>query len=61
VGLFFWRTSKKAGPLRLTASRSGLTTSLGGKSLRLGAGPRGASLRASRGGLVYRNGLSHRR
>lgn len=59
MGLF-WRRSFKFGPLRLTASKSGLTTSIGVRGARVGVGPRGTYVSFSAGGVTYRRKLDNR-
>lgn len=44
---FRWYKTFKAGPLNLTASRSGLSASMGGRSARIGSRPRRRGLRSS--------------
>jgi uncharacterized tellurite resistance protein B-like protein len=52
---FFYRKSFKLGPLRVTASKSGLSTSVGLKGMRVtAAGPRGTYVTLSAGGFQYR-------
>jgi hypothetical protein len=53
MGLFF-RKSVSFGPLRLTASKQGLSTSFGIKGARVTAGPRGTYVTVSSHGVYYR-------
>lgn len=54
-----FRRSKKIGPFRVTASKTGLSWSAGGKGLRFGASPKGKPYAsASTGGFSKRIGLS---
>jgi hypothetical protein len=54
----YFRKSKSFGPVRLTASKSGVTTSLGVKGARVGIGPRGTYVHVGRGGVSYRQTLA---
>jgi hypothetical protein len=53
MGLYF-RKSVKLGPLRLTASKSGVSVSAGVKGARLTSGPRGTYITVGAHGLTYR-------
>jgi Protein of unknown function (DUF4236) len=55
---WYYRRSFGRGPVRLNLSRRGLGVSLGVKGFRVGTGPRGTYVRASRGGFVYQQYLS---
>jgi hypothetical protein len=59
---WYLRKAFRLGPLmRLNVSKSGLGVSFGVRGLRLGTGPRGSYFHAGRGGLYYRQSLSHSR
>lgn len=51
---FYFRKSVKMGPLRLTASKSGVSVSAGVKGARLTSGPRGTYITVGAHGLNYR-------
>ncbi|RJF71375.1 DUF4236 domain-containing protein [Deinococcus cavernae] len=53
MGLYF-RKSFKAGPMRFTFSKSGISTSVGVKGARLTSGPRGTYITIGGGGISYR-------
>jgi hypothetical protein len=48
---FSWRRSKSLGPLRLTWSKRGLSTSVGKSGLRITSGPTGVRATAGRFGF----------
>ncbi|MFB9991903.1 DUF4236 domain-containing protein [Deinococcus oregonensis] len=50
----YFRKSVKAGPLRLTFSKSGVSVSAGVKGARITSGPRGTYVTVGAGGLTYR-------
>jgi hypothetical protein len=54
---FFFRKSFKLGPLRVNASKSGLGISGGIRGARVGIGPRGPYIAASKEGIYYRKHL----
>lgn len=56
---FFIRKGINFGPVRVNFSKSGIGLSLGGKGLRVGAGPKGAYIQGGRHGLYYRRSLSN--
>jgi hypothetical protein len=51
---FYFRKSKKIGPFRMTASKSGLSFSAGVKGFRVSTGPRGQYITMGSNGLYYR-------
>lgn len=55
---FYLRKSLKAGPFRVSLSRSGIGVSTGVPGLRVGAGPRGSYIRVGGHGVYYRQTLS---
>lgn len=56
---FYLRKTVKAGPFRVSLSRSGLGVSTGVPGLRVGTGPRGSYVRVGAHGVYYRQTLSH--
>jgi hypothetical protein len=56
MGLFF-RKSFKLGPARMNLSKSGLGVSAGIRGARVGIGPRGPYVTASKDGIYYRKHL----
>jgi hypothetical protein len=63
VAIMAWgfRRSFSIGGMRLYASKSGLSASVGIKGLRLNVGPRGAFISAGAGGFYYRTRLGGKR
>ena len=55
---FYLRKTVKAGPFRVSHSRSGMGVSTGVPGLRVGAGPRGSYVRVGAHGVYYRQTLS---
>jgi hypothetical protein len=55
---WYYRRSFGKGPFRLNLSRRGVGMSVGVKGFRVGTGPRGAYVRAGRGGFYYQQYLS---
>lgn len=55
---FYLRKTVKAGPFRVSLSRSGLGMSTGVPGLRVGPGPRGSYIRVGTHGVYYRQTLS---
>ena len=51
---FYFRKSKNFGPFRVTASKSGLSFSVGVKGFRISSGPRGRYISMGANGLYYR-------
>jgi hypothetical protein len=58
---FYLRQSLRIGPFRFNLSKSGVGVSAGVKGFRVGTGPRGHYVHASKGGLVYRKTFSRSR
>ena len=58
---FYLRKSVKAGPFRVSLSRSGIGMSTGVPGLRVGPGPRGSYIRVGGHGVYYRQTLSQPR
>jgi hypothetical protein len=56
---FYLRKTVKAGPFRVSLSRSGIGMSTGVPGLRVGTGPRGSYIRVGAHGVSYRQTLSH--
>lgn len=55
---FYLRKTVKAGPFRVSLSRSGIGMSTGVPGLRVGTGPRGSYIRVGAHGVYYRQTLS---
>src|ERR1700678_1052935 len=55
---FYLRKTVKAGPFRVSLSRSGIGMSTGVPGLRGGTGPRGSYIRVGGHGVYYRQTLS---
>jgi hypothetical protein len=55
---FYLRKTVKAGPFRVSLSRSGIGVSTGVPGLRVGTGPRGSYVRVGTHGVYYRQTLS---
>lgn len=55
---FYLRKTVKAGPFRVSLSRSGIGVSAGVPGLRIGTGPRGSYIRVGAHGAYYRQTLS---
>lgn len=55
---FYFRKSKKLGPLRINFSKSGVGVSTGVKGFRVSTGPRGTQVHAGRDGVYYRKKLN---
>ncbi|MFA5566204.1 MAG: DUF4236 domain-containing protein [Acidimicrobiia bacterium] len=58
---FYFRKSKKLGPLRINLSKSGVGVSTGVKGFRVSTGPRGTQVHAGRDGVYYRKKLNLRK
>jgi hypothetical protein len=56
----YFRKSKKLGPVRMTVSKSGVTTSAGAGGARFGIGPRGTYIHVGHGGTYYRQSLNRK-
>ncbi|MBV8370268.1 MAG: DUF4236 domain-containing protein [Candidatus Eremiobacteraeota bacterium] len=57
---WYFRRSFGRGPVRLNLSRRGVGVSVGMRGFRFGTGPRGAYVRAGRGGFYYQQYFARR-